>query len=473
VGVAPAESSSTDVLLEVIRTLQAQLAAQQHERESEREAERAERSQARQEIARLVSMVEGLTRQLDELLRDRDEERRVELARELEAVRAAVAALDPATAANSNDGSPDAAGITPTSAKAPRKRHAHGRAPRPPNVPREPRTLRPAACDQCGGKRLEDGPHTEPTEEWDFVRAYLRIRSTTRCGCTCEDCGALTPAPPAAPMPFDRASCTFALMAWLCFTRCGLFLPLDRLQRDFAAQGVPIPSAMLTRWWQRGADLLLPVAAAVRLSLLADTHVRMDGTGLKVIFPRVKGAPRKGSRRPGETDDEGFLPARQPLDGQILVFGNDEHAVYTFTPTREGYHALDFFTVGEDAEGHPIRWRGTITADALSAQDCLYEGGTRTETGCNAHGLRKFRDEADKAPLLASRAMAFIGRIYDVEATAKSAGLRGPALLAHRHFTPSLSSRTSACGWTRTSPTCCRRTPSARRCSTTSTTGRR
>ncbi len=78
-------------------------------------------------------------------------------------------------------------------------------------------------------------------------------------------------------MAFERAACTFEMMAWLCFAKVGLFLPLDRMQRDFEDQGARIPSATLTRWWQAGADLLLHVAEAVRLSLLADAHIRTDG----------------------------------------------------------------------------------------------------------------------------------------------------------------------------------------------------
>jgi hypothetical protein len=222
------------------------------------------------------------------------------------------------------------------------------------------------------------------------------------------------------------------MLAWICYSRCGLFIPLDRMLKEFAAAGARIPSPTATRWWTRGTDLLLPIVDAIRLSLLANTHMRMDGTGLQVVFPRVKGEPVKGPVRPGATDADGYLPAREPLDGQILVFGDDEHAVYVFTQTREGYHALDFLTVGQDDEGHAVRWQGTITADALTAQDCLFEGEGRKEGGCNAHGLRKFRDDADKAPLLASRAMAFIGRIYDIEKEPRAQGLHGPALLAHR-----------------------------------------
>ena len=178
-------------------------------------------------------------------------------------------------------------------------------------------------------------------------------------------------------MPFDRASCTFALMAWLCFAKASLFLPLDRLQRDFEEQGVHLPSSTLTRWQQRGADLLQPIAAAVRLALLQGTHIRTDGTGLLVVFPRVKGRPKKGAPRPGPTDDRGYLPHRPPLNGQILVFGDDDHAVYWFTETREGRHALEFPDVGLRRGGAAPAVEGTITADALSAHDCLFTDGDR------------------------------------------------------------------------------------------------
>lgn len=233
-------------------------------------------------------------------------------------------------------------------------------------------------------------------------------------------------------MPFDRAACTFAMMAWLCFAKCGLFLPLDRIQRDFEDQGGRIPSSTLTRWWQQGADLLFPVAGAVRWGLLATNHIRTDGTGLLVVYPRVKGQPVKGPARAGETDADGYLLARPPSNGQILVFGDDEHAVYHFTPDKKGHHAEDFLVVGEDADGKPIMWRGTITADALNAHDRLFSNGDRIEAGCNAHGLRKFRDDADKAPLLASRALGFIDRLYVIEGKARSKQLSGAELLAHR-----------------------------------------
>lgn len=406
------ESPTVDALVGVITSLRVELAA--------------EREQARREISRLVKMVEGLTAQLDVLLRDQAEERRAELAKLREAAKATLAAA------------PSPSLSPPPSPPAPKasRRDKHGRQPIPAELPRDTTRVRSAKCSGCSGDRL-DQEKVLASEEWDYVRAHLRVRRTERVLCVCRDCGHRV-VPEHHPMPFERASATFPMVAWLCFAKVGLFLPLDRIQRDFKDQGARIGSSTLTRWWQRGADLLLPIAQAVRVSLLARSHIRTDGTGLLVVFQKLKGKPKKGREREGPTDEDGYLIPKVPHNGQILVFGDDEHAVFHFTPTRHGHHAVGFLTLGADADGKPILWKGTITADAVSSQNLLFTDGDRIESGCNAHGLRKFRDDADKAPLLASRALGFIGRFYSEEARAREQGLVGLDLLAWRkkHIAP-------------------------------------
>jgi transposase len=379
----------------------------------------------RRDIVRLVKMVEGLTKQLDALLGEQAIAERAELARLRQA------AVDTAPPAEGGDAPPGGRGAGPDLKPALNSRRSkHGRGPIPAAPTRDIHKMKPGKCDRCHGDSLAIAD-TQVTEEWDYVKAHLRIRRTERTTCVCTHCNArVTPLMP--PMPFERAACTFGLLAWLLYMKCGLFVPLDRLVRELARQGATIPSPTLTRWWGRGADLLLPIAASVRLSLLEGSHVRMDGTGLRVIFPRMLAIPVKGDARHGATDPMGRLVARAPISGQILVFGDDEHAVYHFTLTKEGRHALDFFTTGNHADGRPILWRGTITADAAGSQDCLFTSGDRIEAGCNSHGLRKFRDDADKAPLLAARAMGFIGRVYDIEGEARTKKMLGAQLLSHR-----------------------------------------
>ena len=75
---------------------------------------------------------------------------------------------------------------------------------------------------------------------------------------------------------------------------------------------------------------------------------------------------------------------------------------------------------------------GTITADAEYRFNALYASGRVIESGCNAHGRRKFRDAEATQPGLAAEGGAFIGAIYGEEERAQRAGLVGEALLAHR-----------------------------------------
>ena len=60
------------------------------------------------------------------------------------------------------------------------------------------------------------------------------------------------------------------------------------------------------------------------------------------------------------------------------------------------------------------------------------------ETGCNAHGRRKFRDAEETQPVLAAEGGAYLGAIYAEEEKAQRAGFTGDALLAHRrqHISP-------------------------------------
>lgn len=380
---------------------------------------------------RLVAMVEGLTRQLDVLLADRAEETRAELQRlREEAAALAAAAPSPAGPALPADGAaapPEA----PAPTKPAPKRHNHGKGAIPAELERVDHQVAPAEnCHDCGHDQVWP-VETLVSEEYDFVRAYVRVRRTTRVVVECAKCHQRT-VPPQPPMPFDRATCTFALMAWLLYSRGGLYIPLDRLGHELQRMGARIPSATLTRWWGRGADLLLPIAASVRLSLLSRTHIRTDGTGLDVLFPKLLAVPKRGEPREGPVDADGYLVQGPPIRAQVLVFGDDEHIVYHFAVNKEGSHIDDFLTLDWHEDGTRTLWKGTLTADAASVYDHLFVGGERIESGCNSHALRKFRDDAGLAPLLAAQAMHYIGSIFAFEKEAGAQKLRGPDLLTHR-----------------------------------------
>src|SRR5512147_1368428 len=77
-------------------------------------------------------------------------------------------------------------------------------------------------------------------------------------------------------------------------------------------------------------------------------------------------------------------------------------------------------------------FRGTLTADAEHRFNAVYASGSVTESGCNAHGRRKFRDAEETQPALAHEGGEFIGAMYGEEESAQKLGLTGKALLEHR-----------------------------------------
>ena len=81
---------------------------------------------------------------------------------------------------------------------------------------------------------------------------------------------------------------------------------------------------------------------------------------------------------------------------------------------------------------------GTLTADAEHRFNAVYATGRVIEAGCNAHGRRKFRDAEQTQPVLAKEGGAFIAAMYVAEEHARTNGMEGQALLAHRreHIRP-------------------------------------
>src|SRR5512147_2838062 len=77
-------------------------------------------------------------------------------------------------------------------------------------------------------------------------------------------------------------------------------------------------------------------------------------------------------------------------------------------------------------------FRGTLTADAEHRFNAVFASGKVKESGCNAHGRRKFRDAEETQPILALEGGQFIGAIYGEEEKAQKLGLTGDALLKHR-----------------------------------------
>lgn len=279
-----------------------------------------------------------------------------------------------------------------------------GRKALPQHLEAEEHILRPPCCAQCGSAAL-DAADEVTEEKLHVVKEHQRRRVVRRTTCRCRECGART-TPRTLPAPYERSKVTSEWLAWFVHTKFGLLSPLDRMRRDLAERGIPLAMGTLVGFVERAADLLAPIDGLHWKQLLAGSWMATDGTGIKVIIPK--------------------LPAAH--NGYIELYRNNECAVFQYAADK-----------GSDDVVAKLRpFRGTLTADAEHRFNAVYESGDIIEAGCNAHGRRKFRDAEQTQPALAVEGGAFIGAMYGEEEKAQKQGLRGGALRKHRraHIRP-------------------------------------
>jgi transposase len=273
-----------------------------------------------------------------------------------------------------------------------------GRKALPEHLEIEAHRVRPDRCAQCGGTAL-DVVDEVVEAKLHVVKEHQRRRVVTRTTCRCRTCRART-TPPSLPAPYARSKVTCEWLAWFVHQKFGLLTPLDRVRRDLAARGIPLAMGTLVTFVARAADLLAPIDGLHWTQLLAGSWMATDGTGLKVLVPK--------------------LPAAH--DGYVELYRNAACAVFQYAADKGG-----------DAVVAKLRrFRGTLTADAEHRFNGVYATGRVRESGCNAHGRRKFRDAEATQPVLAAEGGAFVAAMYVAEADAHATRLVGDALLAHR-----------------------------------------
>ncbi len=279
-----------------------------------------------------------------------------------------------------------------------------GRKALPQHLEAEEHVLRPSVCGHCGSSQL-DAAEELVEEKLHVVKEYQRRRVVRRTTCRCRACGGRT-TPRSLPAPYERSKVTGDWLAWLVYAKFVLLMPLDRIRRDLAERGVPLSMGTLVSLIERAADLLAPIDGLHWKRLLAGRWMATDGTGLKVLIPKLPEA------------HNGYVELYRNLDCAVFQYSADKASEGVVEKLRP--------------------FRGTLTADAEHRFNPVYAEGRVLEAGCNAHGRRKFRDAEATQPVLAAEGGAFIGAIYGVEEKARSQGLSGQALLDHRetHIRP-------------------------------------
>jgi transposase len=273
-----------------------------------------------------------------------------------------------------------------------------GRKPVPAHLQAEEHALRPERCEHCSSTQLDIADEVVE-EKLHVVKEHQRRRVVRRKTCRCRQCGGRT-TPRSLPAPYERSKVTCEWLAWLVYNKFVLLTPLDRIRRDLAERGVPMAMSTLVSLIERAADLLAPIDGLHWRRLLESSWMATDGTGLKVLIPQ--------------------LPVAH--NGYIELYRNRDLAVFQYEADKSS----------EQVVSKLRPFRGTLTADAEHRFNAVFASGDVIESGCNAHGRRKFRDAEETQPVLAMEGGGFIGAIYGEEEKAQKAGLAGNELREHR-----------------------------------------
>jgi transposase len=276
------------------------------------------------------------------------------------------------------------------------KQSPTGRKPLPDHLRVDESTVRPDRCS-CGCEDF-DWVDEVVEEKLHVVAEHQRVRRTRRKTGRCKACGKRTTAH-APASPFSRSKVTCEWLAWFIVQKFVLLVPLDRIRRFLALQGVPLSKSFLVLQTAMAAELLDAIDGVHWKLLLAQDHLASDATGYKVQIPGV------GLHH-----------------GHMEVYHWGDVVVFQYTPEKGG----------ETQAAKLAGFVGTLLVDAESRYNRTEENPDIIEANCLAHPRRKLKDAEIVQPVLAAEGGAYMSAMFDVEEVAKEEGLTGAALLERR-----------------------------------------
>jgi len=277
------------------------------------------------------------------------------------------------------------------------KKKGHGRRRLPRELPRErvEYTLPPEAqvCPKCMGGLKPIGE--EVSQQVDYRPACLFIREHARAKYACTRCQESVLLAPMPQQPIDKGLPGPGLLAHVAVSKFQDHIPLHRLEHMLKRDGLEIARSTTCEWLRVTADLLQPIVHEMTRRMLESAVLHTDDTPVPVLDEAVK---------------------RRTRTGRLWVYLGDEdhpYTVYEYTPTRERKWPQDFLR----------GWCGCLQADAYAGYDAMFALDDIAEVACWAHARRKFYDARTTDSARATIALAFIGRLYDIERQATERGL--------------------------------------------------
>lgn len=298
-------------------------------------------------------------------------------------------------------------------AKEPRLPRAHaGRQPLPDHLLRIEHRHEPESCScgTCGkdmvliGEDVSEQLNVEPAKF--FVHRHIRPQYA------CRACETVTAAP-VEPAVIDGGMAATGLLAWVIVGKYLDHLPLYRLERMAARDGVTLARSTLAEWVGRIGVALQPLADRLTALLLERPILHADETPVQQLDP--------GNGKTKRAYLWAYMSNRLDTGPPIVMFD--------YQTSRSGAHARNFLA----------DWQGALMVNDFGGYKASFAQGV-TELGCFAHARRKFFDlnEAQANPI-AQEALVRIAALYEIEARGRSLSIDERAELRQRKAQPLLT----------------------------------
>lgn len=284
--------------------------------------------------------------------------------------------------------------------------NGHGRRRIPKDLPRRrvlhdlPEEEKPCPC--CGKMREVIGEET--SEQLDYEPAKVSVIEHVRLKYACRACeenaaegGPQITVAEKPLSPIEKGLAAPGLLAYIIVSKYGDHLPLHRLERILARHQIDIARSTMCDWMRQSAEALKPLYDLMVRQALESRVLHTDDTPVNVL-----------DRQLPET-----------RTGRFWVYVGDRGhpcTVFTYTPNRSRDGPMTFLKDWGKEE------RRYLQADAFGGYDGIYAGeagGHVMEVACWAHARRKFHEARTTDVETATRALAYIRLLYDIEDEAK------------------------------------------------------
>ncbi len=264
-------------------------------------------------------------------------------------------------------------------------------------------------CAGCGQEFEVLGAETSEQIDWQVTITrvvHRRLRYRRRCGCP----GPRTVIAAPAPNPVPKGRFTASFLARLLYQKYVLGLPVHRIVKALAADGLEVAEGTVAGALKAVADLLAPLQEAIVARNAQAVHVHADETSWRV-FEQVEG--RDGHR------------------WWLWVFIAEDTVVFRMDPTRSTTVLERHFGVDRADERLAQGRRLLLSTDFYTAYQSLARMDGVDPLWCWAHIRRYFIRAGDAHEQLRYWRDAWVARIADLYLAHRAMAATSPATVEY------------------------------------------